>query len=794
MAAKKDTPAPKKSSKPPPKPPPTFNLTPAQREQLIGIALLALAVVTLLSLLPGTQGQLIKVLQDALRFGVGWGIVLTPIWFGAAGLYLLLDSIDKRPDIGLERPAGALLLYLVALTFLDFLSRYFTGFGGEEGRVMSGGGWIGAGLGNFLKLFSEPGAYVILIALALASLIMLLNVSLGQLLKQAGHAVARLRGQPIPGVKVIGPAARTSPAMQLPLIPPAKTSPPAPLPHLGEGRVEPPVKNGAAAEGVAGSASTRKRATTQTPPPAAEEPPPMSPRIIGDEKREWVLPALDQMLDPNSEQELSQVEIRERVKVIEETLNHFGVPARVIEVSQGPTVTQFGVEPLFVERKGSDGQMKQMKVKVAAIAGLANDLALALAAAPIRIEAPIPGRAMVGIEVPNAQKATVYLRSVLESETYHKMSSRLKIALGQDVSGQPTVADLGVMPHLLIAGATGSGKSVSINSVIACLLMNNTPQDLKLVIVDPKMVELVTYNGIPHLDTPVITDLDRVVSALQAVTVEMDRRYKLFARVGVRNLDGYNVYARERSEPAWPYLVLIIDELADLMMNRPEEIERLICRLAQMSRATGIHLIIATQRPSVDVVTGLIKANFPARIAFAVTTQVDSRVILDTVGAEKLLGRGDMLYMSSDSSKLVRLQGCWVSDDELRRIVRHWKQAAAPDGVVLDEHRGVPPPAASPSRDAMSAWDEANAKPKPGDKQDELLDKAIEVVQTQEHASVSLLQRRLRIGYSRAARLIDLMEEQGIVGPPDEAGRGRKVLVRGKTADGAPREWDEEEE
>jgi S-DNA-T family DNA segregation ATPase FtsK/SpoIIIE len=405
---------------------------------------------------------------------------------------------------------------------------------------------------------------------------------------------------------------------------------------------------------------------------------------------------------------------------------------------------------------------------------------------------------MVGIEVPNVQKAMVSLRSVIESEVYTKMESRLKLALGQDVAGQPMCADLTAMPHLLIAGATGSGKSVCINDLIACLLLNNTPQELRLLMVDPKMVELVTYNGIPHLVTPVITELDKVVNALQWATSEMDRRYREFSRVGVRNLEGYNVYATERNLEKLPYLVIIIDELADLMMSQPVEIEKLICRLAQMSRATGIHLIIATQRPSVDVVTGLIKANFPARIAFAVTTQVDSRVILDSPGAEKLLGRGDMLVMSSDSSKLTRLQGCWVSDDELRRIVRYWRMAAAPEGsTTMPESETTLPMPIAPIKQAP-LWAEVIEQQKQNESQDELLDPAIEIVKQQERASVSLLQRKLRIGYSRAARLIDLMEEQGIIGPATEGGQGRKVLVQGAGAgdevEGEERAWEEENE
>jgi S-DNA-T family DNA segregation ATPase FtsK/SpoIIIE len=353
----------------------------------------------------------------------------------------------------------------------------------------------------------------------------------------------------------------------------------------------------------------------------------------------------------------------------------------------------------------------------------------------------------------------------MESEAFRKIDSRLRIALGQDVAGQPVAADLAQMPHLLIAGATGSGKSVCVNAITACLLLNNTPDDLRLVMVDPKMVELTSYNGIPHLLVPVVVEVERVVVTLKWVTQEMDRRYRLLSKVGARNIENYNEKLAAQGEQKMPYIVVLIDELADLMMVAPDEVERSICRIAQLARATGIHLVIATQRPSVDVVTGLIKANFPARISFAVTSQVDSRVIVDTTGAEKLLGRGDMLYMSSDSSKLVRLQGCFVSDAELQKLVGYWRgfrtTAPLPPGTSLVQ---------------QPLWEEMAAKEKEAAAKDELLDKAIEIVREQDRASVSFLQRKLRIGYQRASRLIDLLEEEGIIGPEEGTSRGRQVL------------------
>jgi S-DNA-T family DNA segregation ATPase FtsK/SpoIIIE len=474
---------------------------------------------------------------------------------------------------------------------------------------------------------------------------------------------------------------------------------------------------------------------------------------------------VEDILERSAELEISETEIRRKVRVIEETLHSFGVPGRVVEVNQGPTVTQFGVEPGYVERKGRDGSVSRAKVKVSKIGSLAKDLSLALAATAVRIEAPVPGRSMIGIEVPNDELSLVSLRRLMESNEFQRMTSRLKIALGQDVSGNPVVADLGRMPHLLIAGATGSGKSVCINSIVTCLLLGNTPEDLRLLMVDPKMVELVNFNGIPHLLSPVLVEVERVVGTLRWVLREMDRRYKLFSAAQTRSIDHFNQNLVAEGGQPIPYIVVVVDELADLMMAAPDEVERSLCRLAQMSRATGIHLVVATQRPSVDVVTGLIKANFPARISFAVTSQADSRVILDVAGADKLLGKGDMLYMSADSSSPIRLQGCFVSNKEIDSLVRFWR------GME------VPRPAQQEELVQQAFWPEmATVVEDEGEQEDQLLEEAIGLVKREQHASTTFLQRRLRIGYVRAARLMDLLEEKGIVGPPVSAGRARKVL------------------
>jgi len=476
------------------------------------------------------------------------------------------------------------------------------------------------------------------------------------------------------------------------------------------------------------------------------------------EPRAGALPPLD-ILMPDLLGTDDEAGIRHQAQVIEETLSAFGIPAQVVEWSRGPAVTQFGVEPGYVEK--SD---RRYKVRVSKILALQNDLALALAAAPIRVEAPVPGRAVVGIEVPNAETTVVGLRGILESEAYTRMRANLKIGLGRDVSGGAIVADLARMPHLLIAGATGSGKSVCLNALIVSFLFQHTPESLRLLLVDPKRVELTKYNGLPHLIAPVVTDAKKTVAALRWLTREMESRYKTFAEVGARNLADYNRIQRKRREVPLPMIVMVIDELADLMLAAPDDVERTICRLAQMARATGIHLVIATQRPSVDVVTGLIKANFPARISFAVTSQIDSRVVLDTPGAEKLLGHGDMLYMAPDSPKLQRIQGSFVSDREIDALMSWFErqQAAQPSASSESTQSTKAPP-----------WEGMEAE---ADADDDLLEQAAELVRGRANASASYLQRQMRIGYPRAARLMDELEERGLVGPKREGGRSRIVI------------------
>ncbi len=489
---------------------------------------------------------------------------------------------------------------------------------------------------------------------------------------------------------------------------------------------------------------------------------------------EWSLPDIEVILESGLPDKIDEDFDKQRARLIEETLLAFGAPARIVEINRGPAVTQFGVEPGFVESRGG----RRTKVKVSKIASLADDLALALAAQSIRVEAPVPNKGYVGVEVPNAEVSLVALRDIIISESFQRIPSKLGLALGRGVAGFPIAADLTAMPHLLIAGTTGSGKSVCINAIVACLLLQSKPDELKFVMVDPKRVELTFYNGIPHLLAPVVVELDRIVPALQWVSREMDERYRKFSREGVRNIAEYNTRMSLTEGERMPFLVLVIDELADLMMMAPDETERVITRLAQLARATGIHLVIATQRPSVDVVTGLIKANFPARIAFAVASSVDSRVILDQPGAERLLGRGDMLFQAPDAPAPTRMQGAYVSEPEMSRLLRYWKNAAL-GGDTTQPVRVEPAetiPDGSPLTQAP-LWHELE---KDNEDLDELFGEGVAIVREMRRASISLLQRRLRIGYTRAARMIDQMEEQGIIGPAQRGSQPREVLDYGE--------------
>lgn len=462
----------------------------------------------------------------------------------------------------------------------------------------------------------------------------------------------------------------------------------------------------------------------------------------------YQLPPLTLLASPGKRQSnIDTKDIKEQMGTLERTLANFGIGAKVTQVSRGPTITRFEIQP----PKG---------IKVSKIVSLADDIALSMAAPDVRIEAPIPGKAAIGIEVPNKEISMVHIRGIIESREYVQSTSRLTIALGKDIAGNAVVADLSKMPHILIAGATGAGKSVCINTLIASILFKSTPEEVKLLMIDPKMVELATYNGIPHLVSPVVTNPKKAAASLRWAVKEMEKRYNLFAEAGVRDITRYNNLLKSKpnaEEKRLPLVVVIIDELADLMMVAPADVEDAVCRLAQMARAAGIHLVVATQRPSVDVITGLIKANIPSRISFAVSSQVDSRTILDMAGAEKLLGKGDMLFYPVGASKPVRVQGAFLSDKEVESLVNFLKQQGRP---VYDEKvtKDIPqPPEVQPV-------------------EDELLPQAVKLLIEQGQASISMLQRRLHIGYARAARLIDMMEQRNIVGPY-EGNKPRAILM-----------------
>lgn len=467
-------------------------------------------------------------------------------------------------------------------------------------------------------------------------------------------------------------------------------------------------------------------------------------------EKPYVLPSLQLLSRPAANAKGSDAnDFKANARKLEATMESFGVRAKVLEVVRGPAVTRYEIQP-------------DVGVKVSRIVSLTDDIALALAAKDIRMEAPIPGKSAIGIEVPNMEVSVVTLREVMENAAFQDSASKLTITLGRDIAGQPIVANLAKMPHMLVAGATGSGKSVCINGIITSILYKAKPDEVKLLMIDPKMVELNVYNGIPHLLAPVVTDPRRASLALKKVVVEMEKRYELFSKSGTRNIEGYNAMLTDPNNPnpqePLPYIVVIVDELADLMMVAAGDVEDSICRLAQMARAAGIHLIIATQRPSVDVITGVIKANIPSRVAFGVSSQVDSRTILDMVGAEKLLGRGDMLFLPVGASKPVRVQGAFLSDQEVEQVVNYCRN----QGQAEYKEDMVPEVEEQEEEEDMFA--------------DELYDQAVQIVVEAKQASVSLLQRRMRVGYTRAARLIDAMEAKGVVGPY-EGSKPRDVLI-----------------
>lgn len=737
-----------KKAAPPPEPftlPPLFpGLSNERKIDLLGVMMALAGIFTLLSLASATHSPLTGGWIALIALAFGWGSYILPVGLILLGGWLVLRNIERIPAPSATRITGVILLYIYALTALHWVAAS-PQEAVEAAAAGTGGGYVGSLFLRMLyNLLGGPGTFFALIAWLLVGVALAFDVSIGEIFRRMGpvwrQAVRLWR-------LLMTRLARR----------PAET--PAAPPSLEDGFT--PLRRDPQPDSVAQSDAPPVAYTAGAP--GGQVP--------------WQLPNLKEILEPPTATSINEEYVEQRARLIEETLASFGAPAQVVETNRGPSVTQFGVEPLFIETRNG-----RTRVRVSKIVSLSDDLALALAAPRIRIQAPVPGRSYVGIEVPNDEMVRVGLRDIMETETYQRTKKPLSFALGRDVSGHPAVADLGSLPHLLIAGTTGSGKSVCVNSILTSLLLNNTPDDLRLILVDPKRVELTGYNGIPHLLAPVVVEVDRVIGALQWMTREMDKRYHEFAQVGARNIQDYNTRIKTQGGRKLPYLVIIIDELADLMMLAPDETERTITRLAQLARATGIHLILATQRPSVDVVTGLIKANFPARIAFAVASNTDSRVILDQPGAERLLGRGDMLFQSPEAPAPVRLQGVFVADTEIHRLVEFWRiQTGQVSAYAVPGSAPVDAPATSgvPLKQAPLFGEDITA---PSQQGDPLLSESIDLVRREGRASVSMLQRKLRIGYTRAARIVDAMEEKGIVGPPEGATGVRQVLDYGPAA------------
>lgn len=691
--------------------------TPEAVRREVGAVLATTAVALLLVALylPGS-GSLLDFLGNGMRSLFGAGAFLLPLGF----LWLAGEALfSTSPGARRRRIFGYALMSVSVLSFLHLI-------GAQNGELA--GGHLGSGFAEIIRMIlGELGTGIVMLSIGIIGIYYLTGVDAVSVIRTWRNAVAHSSMGTSQVAKTIDAKSRpvrrkdTSREDEPKALEAESSSKPVinvPKPSKAHKTNHHPTEDDSA-EKIA------KGVIPAGPPP---------------------LPQIDQLTlyeggtpDPS--------ELEDKAGLIEETLENFKVSASVKEVHPGPAVTLFTLKP-------GPG------VKVRRITELQNDLALALAAPSIRIEAPVPGMARVGVEIPNQTVHTVGLRETIESGDFQNAKSKLPLALGRDVNGSYRVSDLTKMPHLLIAGSTGSGKSVCINGIIATFLATSRPEDLQMVMIDPKMVELVGFNGVPHLKGPVVTEMNKVVPALRMVLQEMEDRYQRFSALGVRNIDGYNLKRQEDpSLERMPYMVVIIDELADLMMTAPDEVESLLVRLAQMARATGIHLLIATQRPSVDVITGLIKANVPARIAFAVTSQTDSRVILDLPGAERLLGKGDMLYLPPDAAKPNRMQGAFIEDKDLIYLVDHWKK-------LYPEYQYDPEWIELPSTED---GDDSSAD-------DDLLEKAEAIVRQQGTASASMLQRRLRIGYNRASRLIEQLEENGLVGPADGP-RGRKVYV-----------------
>ncbi len=756
--------------------------------EAVAFVLLLLAIISVIALFAPDAGAIVRPWHDVLSTSLGWGIAFAAPLLAGFALMLWMKTMPA------ERWMAATGAALFALALLGM---FHLSVGGAPDAVETGqgGGAIGFGVSAVLTgAVGTAGAWVVLVLMVVVGLLLYFNMTIGDLVAAylAGRADTKER-EADEARRAAGRRPKQDDARGRADASEGPAARPGLIDRMrdrlagGEMDEEPPVilRRERPAPGANGAA----RPTPLVP--AREDelvPHPVTAELEHTEEahlaeaaavdavdaalepveRVWELPGLE-LLTNAPESSAAQMDLTAKGQRIRETLAHFGIGVKVARIQEGPVVTQYAldVEP---------------GIKLSRIEGLSDNLALALAARSIRIEAPIPGEPFVGVEIPNSAFDLVTLKEVLASRVHVEASkkSKLAFALGQDVAGQPFSADLAKMPHLLIAGATGSGKSVCVNAIIDSFLMNATPAEVKLILIDPKRVELAQYKGIPHLLCEVIVDTDKAVNALKWTVGTMESRYAEFAARGVRNIGGYNEALRA-GEPRMPYIVILIDELADLMMVSAYEVEATITRIAQLARATGIHLIVATQRPSVQVITGLIKANIPSRIAFAMTSGIDSRTILDTTGAEDLLGRGDMLYQPIDAPRAVRLQGVLVTDLEIEAVARHWRAQGGP------QYR---PEITAPRRDGKPGG-------RPGeededDDADALFTQAVDIVRRSDKASASLLQRRLRIGYARAARILDQMEDRGIVGPADGS-RFREVLVTpdGWGGDVGPDEADE---
>ena len=686
---------------------------------IAGVLILSFAFMTLLALLKLTGGSLLTWWANLLQGFLGWGSLFVVLIATFIGFLMIRQNQDDLAKIPWRKVFALEAAAIAAIALLNLIG----GASVERAEQGLDGGLVGWGLIELLSTVVKP-PWLLGILLALIVFVGLIT----------GLGISRLLTTLVTNQledAIDAEQPETSPAVS-----------------VGNNAVQDRTSTSQWKKSQRLPAEFRKKFKVQV-----EEEEKSEPRVRDDR-----LPPLDLLVYEKATRP-DERNINLTAGLIEKTLSEFGIPAKVVGFRVGPTVTQFAVEPGFIEKPGSEEEDLRHKVRVSQISSLSRDLAMALSAERLRIEAPVPGRPYVGVEVPNARSTLVRLRPILESEAFYKFGSPLTIALGRDVSGQAVIADLARMPHLLIAGTTGSGKSICIAALTTCLAMNNTPEDLRLVMVDPKMVELVRFNGLPHLYGKVETSLERILGVLRWTVAEMDRRYKLLETSRSRNINTYNKKMRRRkgSEPL-PHIVVMIDELADLMMSAPDQTEHTLVRLAQMARATGIHLVMATQRPSTDVVTGLIKANFPSRISFAVASSVDSRVILDTTGAESLLGHGDMLFLPPEAGSPMRSQGVMVSDQEVEKVITFWQKTQHQPGET-------------------APWEEMFEQEAALAAKDDLLIKAIKTVQETQKASASMLQRRLRIGYPRAARLIDELEGLGVVGPAQSGGRERAVFI-----------------